>query len=63
MAKAQKAKGGGPELLAAYGQFKLYRDGKLYSIQDEISGQSMEMPLDAICLLQRMLIEELGYPD
>jgi hypothetical protein len=53
----------GPELLASFGPFRLYKNGTLYTIRDTISEQFMEMPLDAICLLQRMLIQGFGLPE
>lgn len=51
------------ELVAGYGQFRLYKAGAFYQIVDEATGAVMEMPLDAICLLQRLLAEEFGHPE
>lgn len=47
-----------PELMAVNGTFRLLKDGKLYILQEEETGQTMELTAGLIPMLQQLLNEE-----
>jgi hypothetical protein len=50
----------GRQLLAGMGPIRVYQDGKLYDIVNEVTGQALTVDFANLKILQQVLDEEFG---